>query len=187
MGDGETDHRAVWQVDRTLHQSFAKGTTADNQTSVLILNGSCDNLCGRGRIAIDEHHYPAVHKSTVAISGIVRTGHLPSIGIDDEITPMQELVCDIDGSFQIAATVLLKVENQMLHTLRLQLAEALNELLMRRRAEIADADIADAWTNHIGGIDGMDRNLVADNGKLECLADARTHYTQLHLHHEGAS
>ena len=94
---------------------------------------------------------------------------------------MQELVSNINGRLQISATVLLKVENQMLHTLRLQLTETLNELLMRRRAEIADADIADAWTYHIGGIDGMDRNLVADDSKLECLADARTHHTQLHL------
>ena len=56
---------------------------------------------------------------------------------------MQELIGNINGRLQIAATVLLKVENQMLHTLRLQLTETLNELLMRCRAEIADADIAD--------------------------------------------
>jgi hypothetical protein len=44
MGDGESDHRTVWQIDGALHKAFSEGTAAYDETTVLILNGTRDNL-----------------------------------------------------------------------------------------------------------------------------------------------
>ena len=44
MRHGETNHRAVGQVDGTLHESLAEGTATYNHTAVLVLDGTCDNL-----------------------------------------------------------------------------------------------------------------------------------------------
>ena len=153
MRDGETDHRTVRQIDRTLHETLAKGTAAYNDTTILILNSTCHNLCCRCRIAIHQHHHLALLEGTVAIGGIVHSWHLTTFGIDDQVTLFQKLLRDIHSSLQIAAAVLLQVEYQMLHTLCLQLVQTLHEFLMRSGTETPDADIADTRTDHIGGID----------------------------------
>ena len=44
MSDGQSYHRAVRQIDRTLHQPLAKGATAHDETTILILDGACDDL-----------------------------------------------------------------------------------------------------------------------------------------------
>ena len=45
VGDGQSDHRTVRQVDGALHQAFTKGATTYNNTTVMVLNGTRDNLC----------------------------------------------------------------------------------------------------------------------------------------------
>ena len=47
--------------------------------------------------------------------------------------------------------------------------------------EIPNTDETYSRTNHIHSIDGMDRYLVALNGKRESVGDTRTHNTQHHL------
>ena len=47
-------------------------------------------------------------------------------------------------------------------------------------SKTADAYIADAWTYHIGGIDGLHGNLRTDNGELQQILDALTDNSQMH-------
>ena len=117
----------------------------------------------------------------MAIGRIVCSRGTTTIGINDEIATLQELVSDIDGSLQIATTILLQIEDQVLHAQRLQLTESCEKLLMGCGAKVTNTDIADAGTNDIGSIDGVDRNLVTHNCKLKRLANALAHHTQLHL------
>ena len=55
MGNSQTDHRTVWQIDGSLDKALAKGPASDDYATIVILNGTRDNLCRRGRIAVDEH------------------------------------------------------------------------------------------------------------------------------------
>ena len=60
MGDGEPHHRTVGEIDGALHKALAKRTATHHKTTVLVLNGSCNDFCSRGRELIDKHHYLAV-------------------------------------------------------------------------------------------------------------------------------
>ena len=55
VGDGEAHHRTVRQIQRTLHQSFAIGSATDDGASVVVLDGTRNNLGSRCRIAIYQH------------------------------------------------------------------------------------------------------------------------------------
>ena len=46
FGDGKAYHAAIGQVHRPLYKTFAEGASAHNQTSVLVLYGTCQNLGG---------------------------------------------------------------------------------------------------------------------------------------------
>ena len=47
MGDSEPHHAPVGEVDRTLYKPLAKSTPANYKRTVLILQGSCNNLGSR--------------------------------------------------------------------------------------------------------------------------------------------
>ena len=153
MSNGETDHRTIRQIDRTLYKAFSEGTTPHNNTTILILDGTCHNLCCRRRITVHQHHDLTILEYTFTISCIVHTRYLTTFCINNQITLLQKLFRDIYCSLQITATILLQIEYQMLHPFSLQLVETFQELLMRRSTKAANTDIANARTNHIGGID----------------------------------
>ena len=44
MGDRQTYHRAIRQVDGTLYQSLAKGATAHDETTILVLDSASHYL-----------------------------------------------------------------------------------------------------------------------------------------------
>ena len=180
MGDGKTDHGAVREVNGTLHKTLTKGTPPHDNTTVLILYGTRDDFCGRGGIAVYQHNDLSIHESATAVGGVVHTRCPAAVSIDNEVTPLQELVGNVYSSLQITTSVLLKVEDQVLHTLLLQTGETLQEFLMGSGTEVSYTDEANARTNHIDGIDGMDRNLVAANGERQLVGNALTHDTQFH-------
>ena len=64
VSHGQTDHRLVGQVDRTLHEPLAEGAPADHYSAVLILYGTGYNLCRRRREFVDEHHDAALLQRT---------------------------------------------------------------------------------------------------------------------------
>ena len=181
MGDRESDHRAVGKVYRTLDKALAKRSATHHDATILILDSTCDNLGSRGRIAVNQNNDLTRLEHTIAIGRIFRTRHSPTLCIDDEIAFLQELLGNVDSSLQIASSVLLQVENQVVHPLLAQLIKALEELLMGCGTKVTDTDIADTWTDHIGGIDGLHGNLVAHNGKLQQILDALTDDAQTHL------
>ena len=63
----------------------------------------------------------------------------------------------------------------------LEFCQTLAELLMRGGSKVADADIAHLRTQHIGGVDGMDGNLVTDDGEVQGVGNAATYHAQLYL------
>ena len=181
MRHGETNHRAVGQVDGTLHESLAEGTATYNHTAVLVLDGTCDNLRRRCRILIYEHHHLAIQELTVALCLIVISRHLPSLGIYNKVVLLKKLIGNVHGSLEIAASVALKVEDKVAHALFLQLGEGIAELVMGGGSEIADAHISNLGSYHIYGINGFNGNLVACDLEGEGVLNATAHNTQHHL------
>ena len=181
MCDSEADHRSVRHIDRSLYKSLAKGATPNDHSSVLILNGSRDNLCSRSRIAIDEHNDLTFLELAAAIGRVLRSWGLPSLSINNQVTFLQKLVGNIDGSFQIATTILLQIENEVLHTSFPQHIETLDKLTISRSAEISDTYIADSRTNHIAGIYRLNWNLVAHHREHQTILNTMTHDTKVHF------
>ena len=165
MSDGEADHRTIGQIDRTLDEAFTKGSATHNDTTILILDGTCDNLCCRSCETIDQDNHLSIEEHTTTIGLILHTRHFQTLGIDNEIAPLQELVGDIDSGFQISTTILLKVEDKVNHTCLTQFIETLKEFLMGGSTKVTNADIANAWTDDIGSIHRLNRNLGTGNGK----------------------
>ena len=62
---GEAYHRTVGQVDGTLYESLAKGATANDGATVVILYGTTHNLGCRGGKLVNEYNHAAtrLHQS----------------------------------------------------------------------------------------------------------------------------
>ena len=59
MGNRETNHAAIRELYRPVHQSFAKLTTTKNLATVLILQRTRNDFGCRSRKFVDEnHHFP---------------------------------------------------------------------------------------------------------------------------------
>ena len=181
MCNRQTDHRAVRQIDRTLDKTLSESTTAYNDTTILILNGSSNNLCGRRRITIYKDDDLTREEGSTAIGSIFRARHSPTLCIDDKVAFLQELLGDIDSCLQISAAIFLQIENEISHSLLTQLIQALQEFLMGRSTEVSNTDIADARANHIGSINRLDGNLITDNSKLQHILDTLTNDAQVDL------
>ena len=112
MGNGQSDHRTVRQVYGSLDESLAKGAAPHYDAPILVLNGSRDNLCCRGGVAVYEHDDFAFCKQSSPLSLVFGALCLTSLRIDYQVIALQELVGYLDSSVQESASVLLQVEHQ---------------------------------------------------------------------------
>ena len=163
---GEADDGAVGQVERSLYQTFAEGTTADDDATVVVLDGPRENLAGRGRAFVDEDDEFAGGVKSVFLAPPFLTRRVYAFGEDDEFVFGEELVDELDGGVEVAARVAAQVEDERLHALCLQLGESLHELLVRLLREAVKLDVADMVVEHIGCVDAVQRNLVAGDFKI---------------------
>ena len=181
MRHGESDHRTVGQVDGALHKSLAEGASTDNLASVLVLYCSRDNLRCRSRILVDEHHNLSVEEFAVALGLIFIALHSSSLGIYYKIALLQKFVGYIHRCLQITASVALKVEDEVAHTLLGEFFESLAKLVVGGGSEVADAHISHLGAYHIHGIDRLDGYLVAHHLEGEGVLDTTSHYSEHHL------
>ena len=89
MSNGQTNHRAVRQIDGTLNQSFTKGTTSHNHPSIVILNGTRHDFSSRGSIAVNQYDDLAFFKQAATFGFILHTLYGTSFSIDDKFILMQ--------------------------------------------------------------------------------------------------
>ena len=120
----------VRKLHRFLNQTLSERTAPDDRTTVIILDGTCEDLGSRGRALIHQHHQGNLLVRAAPVGPIVLTRITATFSIDNEVVLVQQLVGYFNSSMQIAATVLLQVEYEIVHALRLQLLEALEKLLM---------------------------------------------------------
>ena len=180
VGYGETHHRAILKLNGALHESLAERAAAYDLPAVLILNGSRYDFGSRSAEFIDQHHHLALEQMTVALSPGFLLRHGASLRIDDQVALVEKLVGHLYGSLEIAASILLKVEDEILHALPLQSLHRLHELIVGGKPETADADVAHLRPNHIIAVNGLHGNLVSHDLENKPLADAAAHHAQLH-------
>ena len=179
--NGESYHRTIGQVNGALHQSLAEGAATHHHSTIPILDGTCHNFTGRSRIFIHQYHEAACAEVTIALCQKLPATFGASFGVDYQFALTQKLVGQIDGSIQVAASVPLQVQYQVFHTLGLQFSQGLGKLLARSGSKAIDAYVADARLNDIGGIEAVDRNLVALHGEQQRLLDTTPYDSEIHL------
>ena len=180
MCDGEANLAAIIEGERTLHQSLAEGSTANHHATVLILDGSGNNLCGRSGKLVGKHHHLALAPSAVSLRLVFLARRSTTAGINDEIALLQELVGNLSRSLKIASTIILKVEDKVLHSLLFQRIHRYCYLFMTGKTEAPQSDVSDARTNHISRIHRSYRNLIALYLEDELILDATAHDGKIH-------
>ena len=123
MGYREAYHAAVREGNGTLHQALAKGAAAHDGSPVLVLQRTRHNLGSRGGELVDKHHHAAFLHLAASRGFLLVTGRYPALRVDDQVTPLQELVGYLYGGHQITTAIVLEVENQVFHALLAQAVE----------------------------------------------------------------
>ena len=107
VGNGQTNHRAVRQVDGTLNQSLAEGATSNDNTTIMILNGTRHDFSRRGRIAVNQYDNLSFLEQAITFGLIFHTFHSTSFSINNERILLQQFAGNVDSSLQITTTILL--------------------------------------------------------------------------------
>ena len=181
MRNGKTNHRTVLKLYRALHQSLTEGAATDDRGAVVVLHGSRDNLCCRGRILIYEDAELQILQLAASVRLIFHAILRLALGIYNKVVLAEQLVGDVDGSLQISTSVVLEVENETLHAGTLQGVCGCDKLAVRRGTERSDADVAHVRTNHIICVQRVDGYFGAGNGEMEHLLHATAHDTKADL------
>ena len=105
----------------------------------------------------------------------------------DEVALAEQLAGYVNGGLQVAPAVVLEVEYEAAHALLLKPAHAFHELVVCRRAEIAEPDVAYAGAEHVNGIDALHRDFVPLHGEAHHLGHAAAHYAEVHRSALGAA
>ena len=180
-GYGEANHGVVAKLDGLLNQSLAKRATTDDGASVVVLNGTSQNLRGRGRPLVDEddERYGGIGATSVA--AILLARRLTSLGVDDKAVLGQKLVGYLHSRLQVTAGIAAQVDGEVAQTLLRQLGECDEQLWVCILAEVLDADIARIIVQHIGSRDALGGYLATRHHNLTYLLLAVAHHAQLHL------
>ena len=167
-GNGDANHRAVFQIYGSLHQTLAECAAANDDATVLILHGSADNLGGRGCVFIHEDNQVAVHELAAACGAELLKLHIAaSAGIDYHVALGQEHAGNLSSRAEISAAVALEVEDERLHPLLFQPFHCIGHLVLGCGSERAEADETNAGFHDICGVERLHGNLVARH--LECV------------------
>ena len=178
-GHGDAYGRAVPQSDLALHQPFAETRAADDDAPIPILHGTGDDLARRSRIFVDQHHQPSPEVVAVDRRAERHGRHGTPLGRDDQGTARQEETGHLDRLVEQPAAVPAQVEDQRPGFP--ELAVRLAELGHRRAAEAVDLDVSHAVGGHVGGIHGVERNLVPHDHEVERFRFALAHDVDLDL------
>ena len=127
---GEANHGAVREGDGTLHQSLAERTSSDDVASVPVLYGTRDNLGSRSGIIVDEHHQTPFAETSAACSCKLLTRYPAPLGIDDKLSFFQEFVGNVNGCLQVAAPIVLKIEDEVFHPFLQQIIHSLSNFVV---------------------------------------------------------
>ena len=162
-----------------LHEALTKRTPAYHNAAILILNGTRQNLCSRSTVFIYQADHLPLCKDSITCATEFLTGNAPTTGIDYHITFGQELTGNVGSGLKETSSVLLKVDNQVLHTLLLQFLYGIHHLLMSGLSKVIETYQTYLRRNHIGCIYGIYRNLIALDIKIQRFLYSLPYYAQM--------
>ena len=101
-------------------------------------------------------------------------------GINYSLILEQELVGQINRCIQISAAIAFEVENKILHALRFEFQQCFEKLFIGVCCKAVQLYITRFVGQHIGGIEAVYRNLVANDTKIyQSLCSTANHF---HIH-----
>ena len=155
----------VRQVDGHLHQTLAVGLGTEHHGAVHVLQGTGDNLCRRGRVAVDHHHngYHGVYGLAGGLVVVVGTLQLATVGHYGHALGHKEVYQIGCLEFRTAAIVA-QVKDKSLNLLVAHIDECVAHNLGAVLCKFIELDIPystllHAVIGHCGHLDGPTRNL----------------------------
>ena len=103
-----------------MHEPLAKRATTDNRATIVILQGSGQNLTRRGTILVNQYGNLQILRRAHAVGILTQLTMVAILGVDNQLLLVQELVGDEDGLIEEPARVAAQVENQFRHPLTTQ-------------------------------------------------------------------
>ena len=167
LGGGEGNPRAVVQGIDRLNQALAKTDFAHQQSAIMVLYGAGHDFGSTGAAGVDEHHQgeqnsPGSSGGFVGLLGARRA----SVGNQDLLALLQELVRHLDGGLQVPSGVGSQVEDQTLQ-IRSQLFQALLNFPVGGLVKGVELDVADARAEEEGERNTVVGDLIANDGHIE--------------------
>ena len=181
MSHCEAYHGAVRQVYRALHEALSERATAYDGAAILVLNGTRDNLCRRCGVFIDEHYHLSVEETPVASRPELLSSHGTTLCIYEQIVLGQQLIEHFSSSLQITSAIVFQVNDEVFHAAFIQAFQRVEELTVGRCAKGRYLYVSHRWAYHVESVNGVERNLVSDNGEIYYVLDAVALNANLHL------
>src|ERR1700733_7147091 len=142
MSRGQSQPCVLRQRIHGLYQAFAKRDFTHDQSAIVVLNRSRDDLrCGRGQ-AVNQHDQRIVLAPVAVLRYVTLLCRSAAVMRNDELVFLQELVGHTHAFAQQAAGIAAQIKNQTLEIAKL--IESLRDFLFRGLVEPGHVQVADA-------------------------------------------
>src|SRR5678815_5593945 len=155
---------------RDRYQSLAKRCLTDNQSSIVILNGSGNDFRRAGAVLVyeDDEGILGIVVSRLCPIVLNRSARLAS-GLQDKFIFLKEGFSNLDSLLKQAAGVPAKVKNEALQLGWVHLLQSFLEFLPGRFFEAVHLPLTDSGPNHVGEVNGVLLQRRADDIQFERL------------------
>ena len=173
----QTYHAAVAKTYLLLNQAFAERTTTYYGATVVVLDGTSQNLGCRGGAFIYEDHKWNVLIGAMPRTHVVLTGLLATLGIYDTAILGQKLISYLDGGNHVSALVVAQVDDQVLAVFLRQFCKCVYHFTVSVLAKILYAYVACLLVEHVGAADAVGGDVVTGDGEFLLTTLSATLYT----------
>ena len=164
-----------------LYQSLAERAAADDESAVVVLNGTCKDFAGAGATLVNEHHEGQLLERASSVAAELFARRLASLGIDNQLSAREEFVGHLDGDVHVSAPIAAQVDDELAHTLDAQLGHGNDHLGVGLFAKVLHAQIACGVVNHVCGIDALYGYVASDDVEIDGFGRAVAPYAQAHM------
>ena len=113
---GQSYQTTIIKLYLLLYQTLTKRTTSNNDSTVVILHSTSKNLSCRGCPFIDEYNHWYMLIASFPIATIIFTWTLTALRIYYQSILWKELISHLYRSLQYTASIITKVNNQVVGT-----------------------------------------------------------------------
>ena len=172
-GNRQAKCGVVGKIKLALHETFAEGRLADDQTAIPVLNGAGDDFAGRRGPIGNKKNQGSFFELAVGTGIIFFTDVCPApLRIDHHAgtafhVAVQEHIRHLHRLVEISARIAPKIQDQSLHPLCLQFLERCTHFFCGCLHESIDADVARFIVEHHRNFHTIERNDIANDFKIQ--------------------